>query len=225
MKSIEEIYKQLTHLSRTISQCNHINYTQREDLVHDAVEKIIKKYNEGVLEDDFQKIKGYNFLVMRNCCTQWKMKLKPDYTNEEISLSQNFYSEFEETNHRNYLMSLVDKYINTERYSDVERTVFDMLITDHTREEINNKFDFKPNELKNIVYRLKAKLKVDSNRKLRYLIKNKENKDMKIPCYNRKEVYDYFKSYNQRHMSAVIYNGLITKNGDYVEVLYKENKE
>jgi hypothetical protein len=90
---------------------------------------------------------------------------------------------------------------------------------------INNKFDFKPNELKNIVYRLKAKLKVDSNRKLRYLIKNKENKDMKIPCYNRKEVYDYFKSYNQRHMSAVIYNGLITKNGDYVEVLYKEDKE
>jgi hypothetical protein len=153
------------------------------------------------------------------------MKLKPDYTNEEINLSQNFYSEFEETNHRNYLMSLVDKYINTERYSDVERTVFDMLITDHTREEINNKFDFKPNELKNIVYRLKAKLKVDSNRKLRYLIKNKENKNMNIPCYNRKEVYDYFKSYNQRHMSAVIYNGLITKNGDYVEVLYKENKE
>ena len=79
MNCIPEVYKQLTHLSKTINQCNYIDYEDKRDLVADSILNIFEKYNEGILVDDFNEIKGYTFITIRNSCIAFRKRNRVSY--------------------------------------------------------------------------------------------------------------------------------------------------
>ena len=61
MKCIPELYKQLTHLSKTINQCNYIDYEDKKDLVSDSILTILEKYN---IQDTIELILEKGFIIL-----------------------------------------------------------------------------------------------------------------------------------------------------------------
>lgn len=76
MKSYEQVYKELKKLSRKIPACSFIPDEDRKDIVSSSMEKIYKLYVDGKLKDDFNEIKGYNFIIIRNMCFSYKKRKK-----------------------------------------------------------------------------------------------------------------------------------------------------
>lgn len=76
MKSYPQIYKELKKLVNKVSGCRFIPDEDKQDIVSAAMEQIYKKYTEGKLVDDFNEIKGYNFIIIRNYCFSYKKRKK-----------------------------------------------------------------------------------------------------------------------------------------------------
>ena len=76
MKSYEQVYKELKKLSRKIPACAFIPDEDRKDIVSATMEKIYKMFVDGKLKDDFNEIKGYNFIIIRNMCFSYKKRKK-----------------------------------------------------------------------------------------------------------------------------------------------------
>ena len=76
MNSYEQVYKELKKLSRKIPACQFIPIEDRKDIVSGSMEQIYKLYLDGKLKDDFNEIKGYNFIIIRNMCFSYKKRKK-----------------------------------------------------------------------------------------------------------------------------------------------------
>ena len=114
MKCIPELYKQLTHLSKTINQCNYIDYEDKRDLVSDSILTILEKYNKGILVDDFNEIKGYTFMMIRNSCIAFRKRNRVSYFDnlQEVPHIDNYG----EHQYIEYLHKIINNYIPINHY-------------------------------------------------------------------------------------------------------------
>jgi DNA-directed RNA polymerase specialized sigma24 family protein len=228
MKCIPELYEQLTHLANNIKQCNYISYNEKQDIVQDALEKIVKKFNEGILVDDFKEIKGYTFMILRNCCNAYHNKNKIEYTDEPLELpDKDFTNEFEERDAKEFLHSIINKFILDKRYTDVDRKICEMMLNNVEDKEIRKQLNLPTRSsngrtLSSLRKSIKTKLTNDLKRPARYIIKNKIDKDFKLVCYTRDDVSNFFKDYDKYYIYTLIQNGRQTRQGYYVEQLIKK---
>ena len=222
MKCLPELYEQLTHLTNNIKQCNYTSYNERQDIIHDALEKIIIKFNEGVLEDDFNKIKGYTFITVRNFCSAYHIKKKPTYTDEPLEIEGDFVHSYEETDYKNYIHNVVNKFLLDRRYTKNDRQVCDLMLNNIEDKEIKEIMGITSKELAAIRQALKTKLKFDAEKKPKYVIKNTNYKEFEKYCYSRNEVIDFFEDYHKYYVHTIIQTEKITRQGYYVKTLIKK---
>jgi hypothetical protein len=225
MKCIPELYKQLTHLSNTIGQCRYIAYNEKPDIIHDALEKIIIKHNDGVLKDDFNEIKGYSFMILRNCCNAYFKRNLVSYTDEPIEISEDFINEFEEKDYKDYLHNQINNFIQDKRYTENDREVCKHMLNNVEDKEIRKITGIQGDNLRAIKQAFKQKLKNDIKRPVKYLIKNRNRPDFQYICYTRKEVIDYFHSlncYEKNYILTIIQSQKSTRSGYYIQTINKK---
>ena len=225
MKCVPELYNQLTNLSNTIGQCRYIPYSDKPDIIHDALEKIVIKYNDGVLKDDFNEIKGYTFMILRNCCNAYFKRNLVRYTDQPIETSEDFINEVEEKDYKNYLHNKIHNFMLDKRYSDNDREVCRLMLNNVEDNEIRKITGIEGRDLIVIRQSFKQKLKNDLKKPIRYLIKNKYRPDFQYICYTRKEVIDYFHSlncYEKNYILTIIQSQKSTRSGYYIETINKK---
>lgn len=220
MKCIPQLYEQLIHLSNSIKQCNYISYNEKQDIVQDAMEKIIKKYNEGVLVDDFNEIKAYTFMILRNCCNAYHKKNLVTYTDEPLELSEkDFTNEFEERDTKELLHSIINKFLLDKRYSEVDRKICELMLNNVEDKEIRKEINFTGRTLSSLRKSIKTKLTNDLKKPGKYVIKKKDNDNFKLICYSREDVRKFFNDYDKYYINTIIQTGKETRYGYYVEHL------
>ena len=225
--SIEnQLYKQLRHLVSTISSCNFIPYDDKKDVVQDVIMILISKIKDGSLVNDFNEIEGYSFMVLRNYCTAWQRKeIKRETPVAEFwEISDNEESELEKIEYREYLHSIAKSYIQQPKYTEVERKILDCLLENKTNKEITDEVSITPDELKKYKFRIKVKMKYDFLRPVKFYVKSMNDKNFLLPCFTAMDVKKFFSSMPQRTVTHFIYSGYVTKEGYYVEKLFKSNK-
>jgi hypothetical protein len=225
MKCVPELYKQLTHLSNTIGQCRYIPYSDKPDIIQNTLEKIVIKYNDGILKDDFEEIKGYTFMILRNCCNAYFNRNLVSYTDEQKEIEEEFINKVEEKDYKDYLHNQINTFMLDKRYSDIDREVCQLMLNNVEDKEIRKITGIQGNDLRAIKQAFKQKLKNDLKRPVRYLIKNRNRPDFKYICYTRKEVIDYFHSlncYEKNYILTIIQSQKSTRSGYYIETINKK---
>lgn len=139
MNSYPQLIKQLNHLVRTISQCNYIPVRDKEDIVQDAMLKIVEKYLDGVLVDDFNSIKGYSFMILRNCCLQHRYKYSNiTYTDGlDTSLIDEVDTEYEQEYEN--LVNRLKSLIEIGEFTEQQQEIINLILTNHSHKEIKSK--------------------------------------------------------------------------------------
>lgn len=226
MNSIKQIQQQLTHLVNTISSCNFINNEDKKDIVGTSILQIIKKYNEGKLADDFESIKGYTFMTLRNYCIQHRKKKK-------ILLSDSSFSHIEDENNLDYveynehLRSIIrSQYLNHKIKSE-DAELCEYILNDYNNEELAEKYGLTLYQLGRKKHSLALKMKYIFARPSKYFILDKNNESYRIGCKSSHDVKKYFPTETLRNVREKIYNGKQFKDGRYVikNEKYEEQKE
>lgn len=190
MKSYAELKKQLTGLVLGMRQCNYIPYTDRMDILQDSWYKILQKMEEGVLEDDYDKIKGYTFLIVRNFCLSFHNKNKLTYTDEldtTLQWEEPVY-EVEDEMEKQWHKSILYECIDDPKFTDVQRELMKMLLEDKTEDEIKTKFNFKVGDMGKIKYTMIQKMKTCVGKRSKYVIKHNKIQITHIPCFSRTDI-------------------------------------
>lgn len=226
MKIYEELYRQLKHLVSSIPTCNFIGYDDKKDIIQDVMIILNSKIEDGSLTDDFNEIKGYSFMVLRNYCTSWQRKEKKRETpvSEFWEITDESHLELEETEYKEYLHTLARNYIQQDKYNNDERIILDKLLEDYTDKEIVDSTTITRKELGQYKFRIKVKLKYDFLRPVKYYVKNMNDKDFKLPCFTRVELKNFFPNISTRSLNHFIYSGFVTKDGYYIENIIKPKK-
>jgi DNA-directed RNA polymerase specialized sigma24 family protein len=191
MKSYNQIDKQIRGLVRGIRQCNYIPNIEKEEIVQNSWVKVIQKMNEGILEDDYDKIKGYVFLIVRNFCNAYHLTKNRMYYTDELREG------FETPNivdnmDRDKLHQILLKHIQDKKFNDRERMLLDSMLNNDTEDEIRQKLQLKAGEMAPTKIRMIDKLNTSINRKFKYVLKRRNDEDFKIKFYSRVEIYNYF---------------------------------
>lgn len=224
MKCIPELYKQLTHLSKTINQCSFISYEDKKDLVGDSILKILEKYNKGILVDDFNEIKGYTFMMIRNSCIAFRKRNRVSYFDnlQEVPHINNYG----EHQYIEYLHEIINNYIQNPKYTEQHKQVCELLMQNKYDNEINEIMDLEPGKLAKLKFTMKMKMQSDIKRPLKYIIKNKFHKNIKIPCYKRPDIKDFFgDKFSPKQISSMIYHDFISYDGYYIVKQFKKDEE
>ena len=226
MKIYNELYKQLKHLVSSIPTCNFISYDDKKDIIQDVMIILNSKIEDGSLSDDFNEIKGYSFMVLRNYCTAFQRKeIKRETPVAEFwEISDTEECEFEKVEYRKHLHNIAKNYIKQPKYTDVERKILDCLLENKTNKEITDELSITPDDLKRYKFRIKFKMKYDVLRPVKFFIKNMNNKNFLLPCFTAMDVKKFFSSMPQSTVTHFIHSGYVTKDGYYVEKLFKNNK-
>jgi len=222
MNIYEELYKQLKHLVSSIPVCNFISYEDKKDIIQDTIIALNAKIEDGSLSTDFNEIKGYSFIVLRNFCTSWQRKEQKretpvaefwELTDETITA--------EEIEYREYLRGIVNMYIQHTKYTPLDRKVCEMILENHTDKEIREETGLVDKEVGKYRFRIKTKMKYDYRRPLKYIIKNVFNEKIQIPCYSLVDAKNYLKDIPQRRVTYMATDGYVSKDGYYIETLIK----
>jgi hypothetical protein len=222
MESLPQLYEQLTKLVNTIRQCNFTSYNERQDIIHDTLEKIVIKQQEGVLSDDFNAIKGYSFMVLRNFCNAYHNKNKLYYTDELYDIEDEFINEIEEKQYTQYLHGIVNKFLLKEKYSEDDRNVCRLILDNIEDKEIRETLGFSGRTLIAIKQSIKTKLKNDAKRSSKYLIKSKFDPTFLKICYTRTQVFEFFHDYHPNYVVTLMTQGQSTRHGYYIENVTKK---
>ncbi len=175
-------------LVKGIRQCNFIPYQDRMDIFQDSWLKILQKMEEGVLEDDYDKIKGYTFLIVKNFCITYHNKNRLVYTDQlESTLEWEEPNHFEEEDREKYKEILLEK-IEHHKFTKVQKEMMKMLLENKTEDEIKTKLDLKVGDMGKIKYTMIAKLKTSVGKSSRYVLRNHKNKMVNIPCQSREDI-------------------------------------
>jgi len=169
-------------------QCNYIPYTDRMDILQDSWLKIMEKMDEGVLEDDYNKIKGYTFLIVRNFCLSFHNKNRLVYTDNLDTNVQWEEPEYEVEMEKERYKSILFECIDDPKFSDVQRELMKMLLEDKTEDEIKTKLNFKVGDMGSIKYNMIQKMKTSVGKRSKYVIKNKKIAITHIPCFSRSDI-------------------------------------
>ncbi len=176
MNSYPEVIKQLNFLVKNIKQCNYLSRQDREDVVQDSILQIYLKYKEGKIVDDFESIKGYTFMTLRNFCLQQQKKksvLPQIYLIEEmlpeeepIGVTEENYQEF---------LNKINELLKKCEFNEEQLQFLDLILSNHSQKEIAvemNLNGLKFSSLSNIVRNeLRRKLKNKKGRKYERKIK------------------------------------------------------
>jgi len=226
MEIYNELYKQLKHLVNTISVCNFISFDDKKDIVQDTILILNSKIEDGSLSTDFEQIKGYSFIVLRNYCTSFQRKETRRETPvaEFWEIKDDQESELEKIEYKEYLHGIAKSYIQQPKYSMVERQILDCLLQNKSNKEIVDELSITPDELKKYKFRIKVKMKYDFLRPVKYYIKSVKNKNFLLPCFSGADVKKFFNTIPARSVTNFIHSGFVTKKGYYVEKLFKDNR-
>jgi RNA polymerase sigma factor (sigma-70 family) len=222
MEIYNELYKQLKQLVSTVNTCNFIPYEDKKDIIQDTIIALNAKIEDGSLSTDFNEIKGYSFIVLRNFCTAWQRKeIKRETPVAEFwELEDNSITQ-EEIEYREYLRGIVNMYIQHTKYSPLDRKVCEMILENHTDKEIREETGLVDKEVGKYRFRIKTKMKYDYRRPLKYIIKNVFNEKIQIPCYSLVDAKNYLKDIPQRRVTYMATDGYVSKDGYYIETLIK----
>jgi DNA-directed RNA polymerase specialized sigma24 family protein len=226
MESAEEIRKQLNGLVQGIRECNFIPWDQRENIVQDTWVKIIQKMNEGVIVDDYDQIKGYTFQILRNNCLAYQRDKEKKRTYElRWDMAEDNDTDKEE--YQKELKSIVEKKIQSVKYNDVQKKLIMLALTNVDRSEAEIELGLTKEQYKRMRQGIVLQLKGDMRRKVKYIIKHKDKEWIQIPCYTSTDVKQFLNHHTKRQVSSIIYNGLMSTDGYYVEIInkIKQNKK
>jgi RNA polymerase sigma factor (sigma-70 family) len=225
MKIYEELYRQLKHLVSSIPACNYISYEDKKDIIQDTIITLNSKIENGSLSDDFNEIKGYSFITLKNYCISWQRKeQKRETPVAEFWELEDETITPEEIEYREHLHKLVNSYIQHNKYTSLERKIVDMMLDNFTNEEIRNETGLVGKEVGKYNFRIKNKLKFDSRRPIKYIIKNVFNEKIMVPCYTVSDAKNYLSDIPPRRVTYMASDGYITKDGFYIETLIKRKK-
>jgi hypothetical protein len=219
MESTNELYKQLKKLVTTISQCNFISLEDKKDIIQDTMVSLFDKFKEGKITDNFDDIKGYSFMALRNKCVVFRNKHKPQYTSVPIEeIGNTVEIDLDKEDHNLYLHKLITHYLQHDKYSKLQKETCMLLLDNKKNKEIAEELNISQKDVALIKYNIKSRLKVDSKRKILYLIKNKNNKNIQYPCYTSQDTKYYFKDkFTGRQIGRMIYDGFVSEDGYYIE--------
>jgi DNA-directed RNA polymerase specialized sigma24 family protein len=222
MEIYDQLYKQLKHLVSTVNTCNFIAYEDKKDIIQDTIIAINSKIEDGSLSTDFNEIKGYSFIVLRNFCTAWQRKeiRRETPVAEFWELEDNSITQ-EEIEYREYLRSMVNMYIQHPKYSSLDRKVCEMVLENNTDKEIREETGLVDKEVGKYRFRIKTRMKYDHKRPLKYIIKNLFNEKIKIPCYSLVDAKNYLSHIHQTKVTSMTTDDYISKDGYYIETLIK----
>jgi hypothetical protein len=202
MKSYNQIDKQIRGLVGGIRQCNFIPNIEKTDIIQNSWVKVIQKMNEGVLEDDYDKIKGYIFLIVRNFCNAYHLTKNRMYYTDE--LREGFEtSTIVDDMDRDKLHQILLKHVQSKKFNDKERMLLDSMLNNDTEQEIREKVGFEIGEMGSSKIRLVTKLSTSVNKKFKYVLKKRDDKEFSIQFHNRVEIYDYF---NNKYSRSFVLN-------------------
>jgi RNA polymerase sigma factor (sigma-70 family) len=222
MEIYEELYKQLKHLVSTVNTCNFIPYEDKKDIIQDVIITLSSKIEDGSLSNDFNTIKGYSFIVLRNFCISWQRKEQKRETpvSEFWELTDDSITP-EEIEYKEHLISLVNSYIQHPKYTPLDRKVCEMMLDNFTNEEIRTETGLVGKEVGKYNFRIKNKLKFDSRRPIRYIIKNVFNEKIMVPCYTVSDAKNYLSDIPPRRVTYMASDGYVSKDGFYIETLIR----
>jgi DNA-directed RNA polymerase specialized sigma24 family protein len=222
MEIYNELYKQLKHLVSTVNTCNFIPYEDKKDIIQDTIIALNSKIEDGSLSDDFNEIKGYSFIVLRNFCSAWQKKeQKRETPVAEFWELQDDTITQEEIEYREYLRGIVNMYIQHSKYTSLDRKVCEMILENHTDKEIREETGLVDKEVGKYRFRIKTKMKYDYRRPLKYIIKNAFNEKIQIPCYSLVDAKNYLKDIPPRRVTYMATHGYVSRDGYYIETLIK----
>ena len=185
-----------------IRQCNFIPNIEKTDIIQNSWVKVIQKMNEGVLEDDYDKIKGYIFLIVRNFCNAYHLTKNRMYYTDE--LREGFEtSTIVDDMDRDKLHQILLKHVQSKKFNDKERMLLDSMLNNDTEQEIREKVGFEIGEMGSSKIRLVTKLSTSVNKKFKYVLKKRDDKEFSIQFHNRVEIYDYF---NNKYSRSFVLN-------------------
>jgi DNA-directed RNA polymerase specialized sigma24 family protein len=188
MESYNDLETQINGLVFGIRQCNFIPYIEKMEIKQDAWCKIIEKMNEGVLEDNYDKIKGYTFLIVRNLCNTYHNKKGRILYTDELREDSEEQPTMDIINN-NKLHQILLNYVENKKFNDKQKELLKLLLNNDTEDEIKKKLNLKVGEMGKLKFGLIMKLKTASSRPTKYLIKNRKDNNILIPCGTQLEVY------------------------------------
>lgn len=188
MKSYPELKKQLTGLVLGIKECNFIPHIDRMDIVQNTWLKILEKMGEGVLEDDYDKIKGYTFLILRNFCLSFHKKNKLVYTDNLDTTLQWQEPVIEDEMDKEKYKAILLECIEHPKFTKIQIELMKMLLEDKTEDEIKTKLNLKVGQMGSIKYSMIQKMKISVGKRSKYVLKNHNNKMIHIPCFSRSDI-------------------------------------
>ena len=220
MESLEEVRKQLNGLVQGIRECNFIPWESRQDIVQDSWVKVIQKMNEGVIVDDFNQIKGYTFQVLRNFCLAYQRDKEKKGT-YELKWDVPDDIDQDRTEYHKELRSVVEKKIQAVKYNEIEKKLIALTLSNLKKDEVINQLGLTPEEYKRMRQGIVMRLKGDMRRKVKYVVKHKDKPWIQVPCYTSSDVKHFLQHHTIRQVRSIIYDGLMSTDGYYVEILHK----
>jgi DNA-directed RNA polymerase specialized sigma24 family protein len=220
MESLEEVRKQLNGLVQGIRECNFIPWESRQDIVQDTWVKILQKMDEGVIVDDFSQIKGYTFQILRNFCLAYQ-KDKEKKSTYELKWDVAEDLDQDRTEYHKELRSVVEKKIQAVKYNEIEKKLIALTLSNLKKDEVIDQLGLTPEEYKRMRQGIVMRLKGDMRRKVKYVVKHKDKPWIQVPCYTSSDVKHFLQHHTIRQVRSIIYDGLMSTDGYYVEILHK----
>jgi DNA-directed RNA polymerase specialized sigma24 family protein len=220
MKSYNELKKQLNGLVSGIRECNFIPNYLKDDIVSDSFLKIIEKMEDGTLKDDYNEIKGYTFQILRNFCLAYQ-KDKVKKGTYELKWDVPDDIDQDRSEYHKELKSIVEKKIQSVKYNDVQKKLIMLALTNVDRSEAEIELGLTKEQYKRMRQGIVLQLKGDMRRKVKYIIKHKDKEWIQIPCYTSSDVKQFLNHHTKRQVSSIIYDGLMSTDGYYVEIINK----
>jgi hypothetical protein len=137
---------------------------------------------------------------------KWDMPEEIDIDNEELQQE---------------LKSIVEKKIQNVKYKEIQKKIVELTLLNIRREEVINELNITPEQYKRMRQGIVMKMQADLKKKPKYIIKHREKEWIQVPCYTSTDVKDFLKHHTSRQVKSIIYDGMMSSDGYYVEILHK----
>lgn len=218
MKDLKLIIENLTKLVATIPDWNFINYEDRKDIVSNALEQIYKKYAEGKITGEFNDIKGYNFITLRNFCIQFKKKNRVVYSDSNFSHIEDDIP-YDDIEYKDKLKRIVRSHYNSKKMNSELILVAEMLFDNKTNEEISNELGISNYIVGRRKHQLALKLRNLHQKQTKFLIKKIDDPKYLIACRSELDVSRHFPDEKFKYVKERIYNKQKFRDGRFIETV------
>jgi DNA-directed RNA polymerase specialized sigma24 family protein len=221
MKSYPQIYKELKSLVKKIPACNFIPDDDRDDIVSETFEKIYNLYLQGKLEDDFVKIKGYNFMIIRNACFSYKKRKKIiDFCGIVDNLLEDIVDEkYDDDDYLKEMKSVVLEHSRYYKFTPVQRKYIEMSVASNLQNEIIKRvLNLSTEEFRNIKTSTFHRLRGRKNKTYRYKIYDVLEPDRYLLYDTTQSVMKALELKELNDLKEIIKNRIIYKNKIIIEL-------